>query len=625
MRTRLFGLVLGVLGAVPLGCGDDGGSTSGAGGASTSSSSAVSTTGAAPGPVSVSVSGSGGDPSGTSSSGDGGRSTSGDGGGATSGEGGAGGDTTGSGGEGGVTSAGGDGGAGGVSTSVTGSAGGEGGADVSSGGMGSSTATTTDAAATVGSTAGATTTTGGTGGSDPGDLAPPELFVDGPALGSLLRTARYAVDIAASDDVALARVGYVLNGGDEIDLDGADGLVDFAGALDLRPTRGENVLVVFAVDQVGNRTEVVLDARFERSTSAGASHTGAVRDGELYVWGRNNLGQLGLAVGDTATRELPILNPNLSDVTQFDLRQTQSLAVTLDGTLWTWGNNADGRLGLGAPGVPDIANRPVPNAVSSLPPVLAAGFGFSHTLVILEDGTVRTFGDNTAGQLGDGTTTDSHFPVEVPGLTDVIQVTGGTAHSVALLRDGTVWTWGGNSNGVLGNGPPDAAPHPVPTQVAGLTDVVQIASGRYHVVALRADGSVVGWGLNQSGQVGNGESGDADVYTPTPVLNLEDAIGVYADANLSFAIREGNIAVGWGQNFNGHLGLGGDDTTDRAFPETPVAVAGLEHVEPGATHCAAMTTSGDVYTWGFNTFSTLGRPGLLNTWPYPTPGLVVLP
>src|SRR5690606_11117307 len=183
----------------------------------------------------------------------------------------------------------------------------------------------------------------------------------------------------------------------------------------------------------------------------------------------------------------------------------------------TWGNNGDGRLGLGTVDAPDTTNRAEPTAVA-LDGVLAASFGYDHTLVLLDDGTVRAFGDNASGQLGDGSTEDRSHPVEVPGLADVIQVVGGSKHSVALLRDGTVWAWGRNANGNLGGGTTDADPHPTPVQVPDVADVVHLASGRDHVLALRADGTVLAWGLGQSGQLGSGLGGDEGTSaTPAPV------------------------------------------------------------------------------------------------------------
>ena len=468
---------------------------------------------------------------------------------------------------------------------------------------------------------------GGTGGAGGGavDLLAPEVTALSLAGSSLLKTASFPVRIQAQDAGGLARVGYSLNGAAEIDLSVASPAVKYGGDLDLRPTRGANEIMVFAEDLAGHRTEVKLGASFTHRVSAGGSHTGAVVNGHLYAWGRNNLTQLGLGAGDTTARLLPEVIPALDDVTAVDFRQNQSLALRQDGALFVWGSNADGRLGLGTPAMQDAVNRATPTQVTSLSGVLAATFGYDHTLVLLEDGTVRAFGDNSLGQLGDGSVEDRHYPVEVPGLTDIVQVVGGSKHSLALKRDGTVWAWGRNSFGNLGQGLADTDPHSTPLLVPGLAKVVHLASGRDHVLAVQADGTVMGWGLNQSGQVGVGTSGDGtDVYSPKLLATLHDVVSVAADGNCGFALHADGTAVGWGQNFNGQLGIGADDTSDRNAPDAPLALTGVIDLDPGATHAVALTSTG-VSTWGWSTNGSLGRAALLNNWAYPLPAAVVIP
>jgi alpha-tubulin suppressor-like RCC1 family protein len=324
-------------------------------------------------------------------------------------------------------------------------------------------------------------------------------------------------------------------------------------------------------------------------------------------------------------RLLPEVIPALDNVVSVDFRQNQSLALRQDGALFVWGSNADGRLGLGTPTTQDVVTRSTPTQVTALSGVLAATFGYDHTLVLLEDGTVRAFGDNSLGQLGDGSVEDRHYPVEVPGLTDVIQVVGGSKHSLALKRDGTVWAWGRNAFGNLGQGLADADPHSTPLLVPGLTKIVHLASGRDHVLAVQADGTVMGWGLNQNGQVGVGTSGDGtDVYSPTLLAPLHGVNAVAADGNYGFALRADGTAVGWGQNFNGQLGIGADDTSERNAPDAPLALADVIDLDPGATHAVGLTSTG-VSTWGWSTNGTLGRPALLNNWAYPVPAAVVIP
>jgi alpha-tubulin suppressor-like RCC1 family protein len=515
-----------------------------------------------------------------------------------------------------------------------GGGGGQGGGATASGGSGPGGSGGTGGSAAGPGGAGAIGGGGGTGGAGGAggsgganaDLVHPLLEAVGLVDGALLRTARIRVSISASDDLELVALGYALNGAPEITVPLPPDATSGAADLDLTPTRGDNELLLFAEDAAGNRSELPLTARWERRVAAGGSHTGALVSGAVRVWGRNNLTQLGLGDADTTSRFTPEALPGLSNVTAIDFRQNQSMALAQDGTLWLWGNNADGRLGLGTLAMPDTTNRGTPTANPSLAGVLQATFGYDHALVLLEDGTVRAFGDNSLGQLGDGSTDDRSYPVQALGLGDIVQVAAGSKHSLALERDGTVWAWGRNEYGNLGQGAIDLLPHATPTQVPGLTGVVQLASGRDHILALRADGSLYAWGLNQNGQVGVGTSGDGtDVHAPAQVAIGGTVVAVSADGNCSFATRDDGSALGWGQNFNGQLGIGGDDTTDRNAPLDPVALPLVVDVEPGATHAVGLTGNGAFYTWGWSTNGSLGRANLLNNWAYPTPGLVTLP
>ncbi|NJD90117.1 MAG: hypothetical protein FIA91_01155, partial [Geobacter sp.] len=125
----------------------------------------------------------------------------------------------------------------------------------------------------------------------------------------------------------------------------------------------------------------------------------------------------------------------------------------------------------------------------------------SHTLVLHPDGTVWALGSNSYGQLGNGSSGGEHLePAMVHGLSNVKAVAAGGAHSVALLQDGTVWTWGHNGTGQLGTG--NKMDSEVPVKVTAISDVTAIATGRSHVVALKKDGTVWAWGSNHSGQLG---------------------------------------------------------------------------------------------------------------------------
>lgn len=458
------------------------------------------------------------------------------------------------------------------------------------------------------------------------DSTGPHITLAAPAEETRPGTWRFPVNVAVEDASGVSELTWSLNGEAPVALDPTQA----SGSLGLEPAPGSNTLVVRGRDSLGNTSETSISFYFGFRTAAGGLHSGTVRDGVLYTWGRNNRGQLG--VGTTTDSKLPLKVEGLSDVASIAFSQNSSLAVRTDGSVWTWGENSNGQLGLGQAGAPDTTVRQVPTRITGISDAVAGALGYTHGLVLHHDGHVSAFGKNSSGQLGDGTTTDRSYPMPVMGLTDVIRVLGGSQHSAALRRDGTVWVWGSNAYGNLGTGAADKDAHPTPTQVPGLTDVVDIANGRDHVLAVRADGSVWSWGLDANGQLGDGQSGtSSQSATPGPVKGLASATAVFAQGNMSFARLADGTLWGWGQNFNGQLGTG--DTTELSVPTTPVLrqlspqdpMRGLVDVSPGATHVISRNRDGTVFSWGWSSKGSLGGQDLLENWPYPTPLQVVLP
>jgi|GEM_PF-6595763 len=214
---------------------------------------------------------------------------------------------------------------------------------------------------------------------------------------------------------------------------------------------------------------------------AGMAGTGAA--GEVWTWGRNDLGQLG--DGTTINRLAPVQISGLTGVTAIVGGSGQTVALKLDGTVWTWGRNDLGQLGDGT-----TINRLTPVQVSGLTGVTAIAAASGHTVALKLDGTVWTWGYNNVGQLGDGTTTQRLTPVQVSGLTGVTAIASGYFHTVALKSDGIVWTWGQNDNGELGDGTTCCSlttgniGRQNPVQVSGFTGVTAIADGLSYTIAL---------------------------------------------------------------------------------------------------------------------------------------------
>lgn len=300
-------------------------------------------------------------------------------------------------------------------------------------------------------------------------------------------------------------------------------------------------------------------------------------NGSVRCWGRNTFGSVG--DGTTADRLEPVPVSGLflnsaALVTALSSGGQFSCALIGNGTGRCWGFNSDGRLGNGT-----TANSSVPVPVSGLTGAVAissgnTGGGFSCALIA--DGTVRCWGGNSLGQLGDGTTTNQSAPVAVPGLNNVVALATGLAHACALRADGTVRCWGLNNAGQLGDG--STTNRAFPVAVSGLTNVVAINAGRVHTCALLADGTARCWGNNGNGKLGDGTT--TDRLTPVPVttlitfppggqtipINLPGMVQITGANEHTCARSARGALLCWGNNLNGQLGDG--TTTDQLRPIT---------------------------------------------------------
>jgi alpha-tubulin suppressor-like RCC1 family protein len=254
----------------------------------------------------------------------------------------------------------------------------------------------------------------------------------------------------------------------------------------------------------------------------------------------------------------------------------------------TWGANEHAQLGDGT-----LERRFTPvQPVRLHDGVAHVAAGGRHTLAARSTGVVDAWGDNTEGQLGNGTTLNiSLVPVRVSGLAGVIAVSAGDSHSLALRSDGTVWAWGDNSRGQLGDGSVTDRATPVP--VAGLTNVVEIAAGGQFSLARRSDGSVRAWGANDRGQLGDGTAGDR--LRAVAVIGLPPVMQIAAGARHALALRFDGLAFAWGENGLGELG---DGTTDlRAIPVPVSILTGITHIAAGSGLTVAVS-GGRPFWWG---------------------------
>jgi alpha-tubulin suppressor-like RCC1 family protein len=279
-------------------------------------------------------------------------------------------------------------------------------------------------------------------------------------------------------------------------------------------------------------------------------------------------------------------------------------AATAPITAVAWGDNSAGELGDGT-----LAGSDVPEAVSSLTGVTAVAAGGRHDVALLSGGTVEAWGDDTFGQLGDGIASangDSEAPVQVPGLSSVTAVAAGEEHSLALQSNGTVLAWGDNQQGQLGDG--GTTNSSMPVLVSGLTGVKAIAAGSLFSLALLKNGTVMAWGDNEEGQLGNGTQPDSDV--PVPVTGLSGVTAIAGGGQFALALLSNGTAMSWGDNESDQLG-DGQDVSVQSSSTTPVAVSGLTGavaLAAGSQFALARLSSGTVVGWGDNEFNELAQP-----------------
>jgi alpha-tubulin suppressor-like RCC1 family protein len=319
-----------------------------------------------------------------------------------------------------------------------------------------------------------------------------------------------------------------------------------------------------------------------KQVSSGYTYTAAIKtDGTLWIWGLNSNGQLG--TNDTTDRSTPVTTfAGGTDWKQVSNLNGHTAAIKTDGTLWVWGDGANGRLGTN-----DTTQRNTPVTT------FAGGTnwkqvsnGYSYIAAIKTDGTLWTWGVNGNGQLGTNNTITRSTPVTTfAGETDWKQVSAGNEHTSAIKTDGTLWTWGNGANGRLGTNNVISRSTPV-TTFAGGTNWKQVNNGANHRAAIKTDGTLWTWGRGLEGQLGNNATTDRS----TPVTTFAGGTNwkqVSAGNRHTAAIKTDGTLWVWGNGANGRLGT--NDTTDRSTPVTTFAGGtNWKQVSNGYSYIAAI-------------------------------------
>ena len=288
-----------------------------------------------------------------------------------------------------------------------------------------------------------------------------------------------------------------------------------------------------------------------------------------------------------------------------------ALILKADGTVWTWGLNGHGQLGDGTTTDSSVPVQVVgPGGVGYLSGIVAVMGGEQHHFALKSDGTVWAWGMNMTDQLGDSNAQDSSTPVRVSGLSSIVKLGGRGYHSLAVKSDGTVWAWGWDYHGALGVGVADQNfDYTVPVQVQRLTNPIMVTSGYCFSVALLQDHTLVAWGNNAEGEVGDGTT--TDRYTPVPVQGIDNVIWVSAGWTHVVAIKSDGTVWTWGENcWSGAwpgCGMLGDGTTvDHYTPEQVPGLSGAIQAFGGDAHTAVLLSDGTVWTFGANGAGQLG-------------------
>lgn len=383
--------------------------------------------------------------------------------------------------------------------------------------------------------------------------------------------------------------------------------------------------------------------------SAGSGYRCVLRrSGSVFCWGQNYFGQLG--DGTTTYRPSPVRVGNLSDITAVAAGADHACALHASGAVSCWGfgaqsgtNNPNGALGneivgsiltplavsgvLGATGIAASQsggfsrtcivnsagsvlcwglgplgngvldpNRRTRTAVGGISDIVAIKAGHDHTCAVGIAGAISCWGDNSSGQLGNGRTNSSGYPVSVMGLPFSVAVAPGHSHTCALTRVGTVWCWGGNRSGQLGIGTLTSSSAPI--QVSGLSGVRSLVAADYHTCALLVTGAVQCWGNGQNGELGDGNTVSASI--PVPVSGITTARAITAYSSTSCALLAAGTVSCWGHDNYGSLGPGEFPSSMSTTPSTVPGIVGVEAISAGWGHVCTLLRGGRVFCWGYN-------------------------
>ncbi|MEI6267067.1 MAG: hypothetical protein WCP14_04230, partial [bacterium] len=377
------------------------------------------------------------------------------------------------------------------------------------------------------------------------------------------------------------------------------------------------------------------------SSSTSQSTIALKNDGTVWAWGKNTSGQLG--DNSTVQRNAPVQVKGVGNVGYLtDIKDVAtggefSLALKSDGTVFSWGSNVFGQLGNNSV-TPSLVPVQVINATNDgiLGGITKISAGTSFSLALTSNGTAFSWGRNQYGELGNNSADlISMLPVQAKDsagtgfLSGISAITTGSNHSSVVKDDGTIWSWGSNGQGQLGQNTADANSHPLPLQVLGtggsgyLTDISTVAAGQYFNLAIKKTGGTLwGWGQNIDGALGDNSS--VSKYAPVQVKDstgtgfISDVTAVSGTSLASVALKADGSVWAWGlcvtNGRDNTCGWHGLPKEVRNSTNTG-PLTGIASIGSGGSHALAVQNNGNVLAWGSNGSGQLGMVGGSSVFP----------
>jgi alpha-tubulin suppressor-like RCC1 family protein len=272
-----------------------------------------------------------------------------------------------------------------------------------------------------------------------------------------------------------------------------------------------------------------------------------------------------------------------------------SIGIKSDGTAWAWGNNFVGQLGNGT-----TVNSNSPVQMGNESNWTQISVGNSHNIALKNDGTLWAWGANNYGQLGDGTTINKLVPTKIGTDSDWKFIAASLLGcNLAIKTNGTLWAWGLNQYGQLGDG--TTINRHTPTQIGTDSDWVTVATGYYHCMSIKSNGTLWAWGLN-GGAFGDGTI--TNQYLPTKIGTETNWKIVKAGFGNTLAIKTDGTLWAWGDNSGGKLGV---ITSISSIPNKVNNDTNWANLSLGNDHSAALKTDGTLWTWGYDGLGAVGH------------------